>query len=191
MVNAPLTISENQPIGTVVGEFNATDPDVNATLTYHLISGVGDGNNSLFTIDQNGTVKTATVFDFETNASTYSIRIQARDEFNATVEGNFTVVLTDVLEDIDGDGLADHLEQVGSTQYESAHRLMVKAVLFLRKVLFNGIMFFMQNRDSIIVRITQPRLMEISIGCLNGITIYLTNLTKLMLICAELFRYSQ
>ena len=30
---APLTIPENQPIGSIVGEFNATDPDVNATLS--------------------------------------------------------------------------------------------------------------------------------------------------------------
>ena len=32
------------------------------------------------------------------------------------------------------------------------------------------------------VRITQLRLMKILIGCPNGLTIYLTNLTKLMLI---------
>ena len=113
---ASLAITENQPIGTVVVDFNATDPDVNATLTYHLVSGAGDGNNSLFTMDLNGTLKTATTFDYEYNASTYSIRVQTRDEFNATVEGNFSVVLSDVLEDFDGDGLADHLEQVGSTQ---------------------------------------------------------------------------
>ena len=36
---APLTITENQPIGTFVGEFNATDPDINATLTYSLVAG--------------------------------------------------------------------------------------------------------------------------------------------------------
>ena len=88
-----LTITENQPIGTVVGEFNATDPDAGATLTYHFANGVGDGNNSLFTLDANGTLKTAVVFDYETNASTYSIRVQAKDEFNASVEGNFTVTL--------------------------------------------------------------------------------------------------
>ena len=29
---APLTVAENQPIGTLIGEFNATDPDANATL---------------------------------------------------------------------------------------------------------------------------------------------------------------
>jgi formylglycine-generating enzyme len=94
---ALLTIAENQPIGTVVGEFNASDPDAGASLTYHLVSGAGDGNNTLFTLEANGTLKTATTFDYESNASTYSIRVQAKDEFNATVEGNFTVTLTDVL----------------------------------------------------------------------------------------------
>ena len=95
---APLTIAENQPVGTVVGEFNASDPDANATLTYHLVSGTGDGNNSLFTLDANGTLKTATSFDYESNASSYAIRVHAKDEFNATVEGNFTVMLTGVYE---------------------------------------------------------------------------------------------
>ena len=33
-------------------------------------------------------------FDYESNASTYAIRVEARDEYNATVEGNFTVALT-------------------------------------------------------------------------------------------------
>ena len=93
-----LTITENQPIGTVVGEFNATDPDAGATLTYHFANGVGDGNNSLFTLDANGTLKTAVLFDYETNASTYAIRVEAKDEYNASVEGNFTVTLTDLNE---------------------------------------------------------------------------------------------
>ena len=95
LIASALTVAENQPIGTVVGEFNATDPDTNATLTYYLVSGAGDGNNSLFTLETNGTLKTATIFDYESNASTYTIRVQARDEYNATVEGNFTVVLND------------------------------------------------------------------------------------------------
>ena len=94
----PLTIAENQPIGSIVGDFNATDPDANATLTYHLVSGVGDDNNSLFTMESNGSLKTATTFDYESNASSYSIRVQAKDEYNASVEGNFTVALTDVIE---------------------------------------------------------------------------------------------
>ena len=85
---------ENQPVGTIVGEFNATDPDANATLTYHLVSGAGDDNNSLFTLDTNGTLKTAAILDYEAG-SNLSIRVQVSDEYNATVEGNFTVTLSD------------------------------------------------------------------------------------------------
>ena len=75
---AMLTVAENQPVGTIVGEFNATDPDTNATLSYHLISGAGDIDNSLFTLEGNGTLRTATIFDYETNASIYSIRVQVQ-----------------------------------------------------------------------------------------------------------------
>jgi hypothetical protein len=70
--------------------------DENTTLTYHFVS--GDNNNTFFTLEQNGTLKTATVFDFESNASTYIIQISVKDEYNATLEGNFTVNLTDVFE---------------------------------------------------------------------------------------------
>ena len=41
-----LTILENQPIGTIVVSFTATDPDANTTFSYSLIAGAGDGNNS-------------------------------------------------------------------------------------------------------------------------------------------------
>ena len=91
---SPLTILENQPIGTNMGDFNATDPDGDP-ITYSFASGAGDGNNTLFTLETNGTLKTATVFDYESNASTYSIRVQAMDDSNASVEGNFTITLLD------------------------------------------------------------------------------------------------
>jgi surface protein len=99
---APLFIAENQPVGTVVGTFNATDPDGNSSLTYHLVSGAGDGGNPLFTLDGNGTLKTAVVFDYETDSPDLFIRVQARDEHNATMEGNFTVALINLNEPISG-----------------------------------------------------------------------------------------
>ena len=92
-----LSITENQAVGTVVGEFTATDPEGGA-ISYHLVSGIGMETIPLFTLDANGTLKTAVLFDYESNASSYSIRVQAKDEYNATVEGNFTAVLTDVYE---------------------------------------------------------------------------------------------
>ena len=89
-----LSLLENQSIGTVVGEFNATDPDA-TSLTYSLVSGAGDGNNSLFSLEANGTLKSAVTFDYEGNASSYSIRVEVKDDQNATLEGNFTVSLLD------------------------------------------------------------------------------------------------
>ena len=41
-----LSISENQPIGTSISDFNASAGEGNS-LTYSLVSGVGDSNNSL------------------------------------------------------------------------------------------------------------------------------------------------
>ena len=102
---ALLAIFGNQPIGTMVGEFNATDPDAGATLTYHLVSGAGDDNNSLFTLDTNGSLKTATSLDYEVG-SYLSIRVQVRDDENASFDKNFTIeVIHDPNKDDDNDGL--------------------------------------------------------------------------------------
>ena len=105
-----LTLTENQPVGTVIGNLSALDPDANYSLSYSLISGTGDMGNSFFTMDGNGTLSNNVMFDFENNASTYSIRAVVKDEFNASVERIFTITLTDLFEDLDGDGIADHLD---------------------------------------------------------------------------------
>ena len=93
-----LTMVENAALQTVVGEFSATDPE-GGTLSYYLVSGTGDGSNSLFLLDTNGTLKTEATFDYESNASTYSIRVQAKDDQNASVESVFTITLTDDVSD--------------------------------------------------------------------------------------------
>ena len=92
-ISTTLTVLENQPIGTTVGSFTATDPDANTTFSYSLVAGAGDGNNSLFTLESNGTLKTAALLDFETSPS-LSIRVQVSDENNASIDGNFTVLVT-------------------------------------------------------------------------------------------------
>ena len=90
-----LAFNENLSIGTTLAEFNASDPDGDS-LTYHLVDENGSTKNDLFTLDQNGTLKTAVLFDYETNASTYLIRIQAKDELNASIEKDFTLLLLDI-----------------------------------------------------------------------------------------------
>ena len=59
-----LTLAENEVQGTIVGTFQAQDPDGDS-LSYYLTSGTGDGNNSMFTMDTNGTLRTAMEFDYE------------------------------------------------------------------------------------------------------------------------------
>ena len=85
---------ENQPIGTLITDFNATDPDVNATLSYS-ISGP---NAHLFSIDQNGTLFTDAIFDFETNASVYNLSVRVTDEHNASQQISKNIILKDINE---------------------------------------------------------------------------------------------
>ena len=52
-----LTITENQPIGTVVGESSMPPIRMPGRLTYHFGERNRDGNNSLFTLDADGTLR--------------------------------------------------------------------------------------------------------------------------------------
>ena len=109
----PLSLVEKKPVGSVIGLLTALDQDVNAALSYHLTAGAGDESNSLFSLEANGILSSGVVFDFENNASTYSIRTKVKDEFNASLERIFTITLTDMFEDLDGDGIEDHLDSDG------------------------------------------------------------------------------
>ena len=66
--SSSLAFNENLPVGSVIAEFNATDPDGDS-LAYSLVDGNGSTHNHLFSLETNGTLKTATSFDYETNAS--------------------------------------------------------------------------------------------------------------------------
>ena len=93
---APLTIAENQPVGTFVGQFTAHDPDANASLSYRLANGPGSQHNNRFSLDANGTLRTAKVFDYE-NRTIFKIRVQVADEHNASIQEAFIVSVTDLV----------------------------------------------------------------------------------------------
>ena len=63
-----LSVAENATVGSVVGSFTATDPDA-TTLRYFLYDGNGTPGNAFFSLDLNGTLRTAAVLDYEANAS--------------------------------------------------------------------------------------------------------------------------
>ena len=92
-----LSVAENATVGSVVGSFTATDPDANATLRYFLYDGNGTPGNAFFTLDLNGTLRTATVLDYEANAS-HLVRVRVLDEMEAYAEGSFMVYVLDVKE---------------------------------------------------------------------------------------------
>jgi len=92
-------VTENQPVGTTIGLFSATDADGDA-LVYQLVSGTGDSGNALFNLDANGTLKTGTIFDYENNATSYSLRVRVRDDHNASLEGNFTITIQNQYEQV-------------------------------------------------------------------------------------------
>ena len=88
-----------------MGKFSDSDADGN-TFTYSLVSGEGDGDNSLFTLESNGTLKTASIFDYELDDLNYSILVQSTIG-GATSQAALSIVLVDdpVDNDSDGDGL--------------------------------------------------------------------------------------
>jgi subtilisin-like proprotein convertase family protein len=90
------TIAENAPSGTVIGSLTGTDPDAGATLSYSLVSGVGSSDNASFVL--NGTTLSSNAsFDFE-NKKTYSIRARVEDQFGASLERVFQILVTNVNE---------------------------------------------------------------------------------------------
>ena len=94
---ATLSIAENQPVGTLVGQFTATDTDAGATLSYRLTGGQGSQHNDRFTLDANGTLRSAKVFDYE-NKQLLKIRVRVADEHNASLKQAFVVLVADVVE---------------------------------------------------------------------------------------------
>jgi subtilisin-like proprotein convertase family protein len=90
------TIAENSPLGTLIGNLAGTDPDAGATLSYSLVSGVGSTDNGSFVL--NGTALSSNAaFDFE-NKKTYSIRARVEDQFGASLERVFQILVTNVNE---------------------------------------------------------------------------------------------
>jgi hypothetical protein len=93
------TVSENQILGTVIGNFTTTDPDTGNTFTYSLVTGTGATDNSLFAITNNQ-LKTNSVFDYETKNS-YSVRVKTTDQGGLSYEKQLTIGVND-LDEITG-----------------------------------------------------------------------------------------
>ena len=85
-------VPEGQPVGTLVGTFDTTDPDSGNTFNYSLVSGEGSTGNASFNIASNALV-TAVIFDYGMQTN-YSIRVRSTDQGTQWVEKIFSVVIT-------------------------------------------------------------------------------------------------
>jgi len=90
------TVAENSPLNTVIGNFTTTDPDTGNTFTYSLVTGTGDTDNSLFTIDGNQ-LKVNGLLDYETKPN-YSILVRTTDQGGLSYEKQLTVSVTNLRE---------------------------------------------------------------------------------------------
>lgn len=99
-------IAENQPAGTVVGRFGATDPDIGDSFVYTLVDGAGSDDNASFTIGGDR-LRAASSFNVDVKAS-YSIRVRVTDAGGLSYEKPFTITVREEPANIRGQfGLVD------------------------------------------------------------------------------------
>ena len=93
-------VAEERPSGDLVGQVRVSDPDdPNSTGVYgfSLVDGNGSSGNHLFSLDGNGTLRTASVLDYETNG-TLRVRIRVTDWLGAGFEKSLPVNVVDLVE---------------------------------------------------------------------------------------------
>ena len=96
LTDIALKVAENLPVGTILHKFNSVDSQGDS-IDYLFVSGVGDDGNSVFSLEKDGTLSTAKVFDFESKPSSFQIRVQAKDSRYNRVERSFAIDVTDVI----------------------------------------------------------------------------------------------
>jgi WD40 repeat protein len=96
------TIAEDQPIGTLVGLLETTDPDIADYFSYTFVDGEGSIDNSQFTINNNKLI-TATLFNYDYKKK-YSIRVKSTDSTNYWIERQLFVFV--VIPIADGENIS-------------------------------------------------------------------------------------
>jgi hypothetical protein len=90
------SINENVAPLTVIGNFSTTDVDAGDTFSYSLVTGVGDTDNSVFSISSNQ-LRINQSPDFESKNS-YSIRVKTTDQGGLGYEEQLTINVNDLNE---------------------------------------------------------------------------------------------
>ncbi len=87
-------VLENEPVGTLAGTLDTTDPDVGDTFTYALVAGAGSADNGLFSISGSDCLAEAS-FNYEARTN-YSIRVESTDQGLLSTQRVFVINVVDV-----------------------------------------------------------------------------------------------
>jgi hypothetical protein len=87
------SVLEDQPVGTEIGTFTTTDPDLNDTFTYTLVNDSTYPDNTNFKI-VGDKLETAVIFHYAANLS-YSIMVRSTDSGGLYYEKVFTIFITE------------------------------------------------------------------------------------------------
>ena len=93
-----LQFEENLNPFSTIAQFDAFDPDEIHSIRFSLTESNHSDSSALFSLDTNGSLRTASYFDYETDPRSYTIVIKATDEHNASIEEHFQLELLDVYE---------------------------------------------------------------------------------------------
>ena len=99
-------VMENKPVGTIVGIFSVSDPNPQSLHQVKLLEQNNSISHAPFFIDENNTLRTGSMFDFEKN-QTFEITVIAIDEGNLSMQKSFVVKIKNFVEDLDQDGIED------------------------------------------------------------------------------------
>ena len=87
-------VEENLPVQTNIGILKALDPDDLNGGRYYKYELIDKDDARVFTLDPDGALRTAMVFDFE-KKNKYLIRVRTTDQFGGSFEKDFTIRIVD------------------------------------------------------------------------------------------------
>ena len=93
--NQQLAFEENLSIGSVIASFIAEDQDTTDSHIFSLVSGEGSTHNDLFNLSADGKLMTKSTFDFENNASVFTVRVRVKDKGSLSYEKPISISLLD------------------------------------------------------------------------------------------------
>lgn len=131
------SIQELSPLNTRIGDFSTADEDTGATHTYQLAAGLGDTNNTLFTISGNQLLSN---LSYTYTHQTYTLRVRTTDNGGLSFEKIFLVkvynrneapldIILDTMTVIEDNARFQHVSKIGTIDRDNPDSFKYALVL--------------------------------------------------------------